>query len=136
MIDPRALQQHFRKVQQRQEPKSVPVPRIPDPKPLTAIEAIVIPEPVVEQKEVPIIEPVVLEIPKVIEEPKQEVHLVIDILPPIGDLIINEIEEEVLEVEETKEKAEPKTDNPYGYSTLKEREENYDPYGYYSGPQF
>lgn len=153
MIDPRALQQHFRSVQQRQEPKRVPVPRVPDPKPLTAIEAIPVPEPIIEQNEIPVIEPIVLEVPKVIEEPKQEVHLVIDVPPPIGDLVIEEIEieelvieeaepivlkepEVVLEVEETKEKVELKTENPYGYSAPKDREEEYDPYGYYSGPKF
>ncbi len=132
MIDPRALQQHFKRVQQRQEPKSVPVPRIPDPKPLTAIEAILIPEPVVEQKEIPVIEPIVLEEPKVIEEPKQEVHLVINVPPPIGNLVIEELEEEVLEQEEIKPKNEPL----YGYSISKDKEEDYDPYGYYSGPKF
>jgi hypothetical protein len=146
VIDPRALQQHFRKVQQKQEPPRASVPRVPDPKPLTAIEAIIVPEPIVEQKEVPVIEPIVLDVPKVIDEPKPEVHLVIDVPPPIGDLVINEIEEEepikieeteeVLEQEETKEKAEPKTENPYGYSAPKERDEDYDPYGYYSGPRF
>ncbi len=138
MIDPRALQQHFKKVQQRQEPSRVSVPRIPDPKPLTAIEVILVPEPIVEEKEIPVIEPIVLEVPKVIKEPKQEVHLVIDVPPPIGDLVIDEIEEpeEVLEQEENVEKAELKTENPYGYSASKEREEDYDPYGYYSGPKF
>ena len=134
MIDPRALQQHFKNVQQRQEPKRVPVPRIPDPKPLTAIEAIPVPEPIIEQKEISVIEPIVLEVPKVIEEPKQEVHLVVDVPPPIGDLVIDKIEElkEVLEQKENTKK----TENPYGYSASKEKEEDYDPYGYYSGPKF
>lgn len=137
MIDPRALQQHFRKVQQRQEPKQVPVPRISYPKPLTAIEAIPVPEPIIEQED--------LSDPTPNKEP---INLVIEVPPPIGDLVVDEIEEgdfletedpkpeEVLEVEETKEKAEPKTENPYGYSALKQREEDYDPYGYYSGPRF
>ncbi len=136
MIDPRALQQHFQKVQQRQEPKLVSVPRISDSKPLTAIEPIVIPKPVVEQKEVPVIEPTVLEVPKIIEEPKQEVHLVIDTLLPIKDLVVDEIKEEILELKETKKRVDPKTENPYGYSVPNSKEEDYDPYRYYSGPRF
>ena len=132
MIDPRALQRHFKKVQQRQEPRMVPVPRVLDSKPLTAIEPIVIPEPVVEKKEIPVIEPIVLEVPKVIEEPKQEVHLVIDTLSPIENLVVDEIEE----VEETKKRVDPKTENPYGYSVPSSKEEDYDPYRYYSGPRF
>ncbi len=139
MIDPRALQQHFKGIQQRQERKRVPVPRVPDPKPLTAIEAISVPELIIEQEE------------EIIPSLKREpINLVIDVPPPIGDLIVDEIEaeepvieknpelesEKVLEVKETKEKAEPITENPYGYSTPEDREEDYDPYGYYSGPKF
>ena len=144
MIDPRALQQHFRGVQQRQEPKRVLVPRVPDPKPLTAIEAISVPEPIIEQVE------------EIIPSPKVEpTDLVINtspIIEEIENLVIEEIEEpkeepvimkepepvpeEVLEVEEIKEKVELKTENPYGYSAPKDREEDYDPYGYYSGPKF
>ncbi len=133
MIDPRALQQHFRKVHQRQEPKSIPVPRIPDPKPLTAIEVIIVPDPVVEQKEIPVIEPIVLEVPKVVEEPKQVMHLVIDVPPPIGDLIINEIEEEG---EELEKETETKIENQPDQSSSNDRDNDYDPYGYYSSPRF
>ena len=130
MIDPRVLQQHFKKVQQRQEPKKVSVPQITDLKPLTAIEAIPVSELIIEQEDLPK------------SAPNKE-SIIIDVSPPIGDLVINEIEkikdtepEEVLEVKETREKAEPITENPYGYIAPKEREEDYDPYGYYSGPRF
>ncbi len=136
MIDPRALQQHFRKVQQRQEPNIVSVPRIPDPKPLTAIEAISVPEPIIEQEEI------IVPVPEIIDL-KEKVNLVIDVPPPIGDITIEEIEieeeqsvpKEVLEQKENTEKGEPKTENPYGYS-VSDREEDYNPYGYYSGPRF
>jgi hypothetical protein len=126
VIDPRALQQHFRKVQQRQEPKQPSVPRVPDSKPLTAIEAIFIPEPIIEQQELPASLP-------------EPIKLIIDVPPPIGDLIIDEIEEVPIEVEETKKELEiekSKIENPYGYSELNDKEDDYDPYGYYSGPRF
>lgn len=80
MIDPRALQQHFRKVHQRQEPKDTPVPRIPDIKPLTAIEAITVQE------------DVLLSTQTAIEESMLTVNLVIDIPPPIDKIIIDESE--------------------------------------------
>jgi hypothetical protein len=127
VIDPRALQQHFRKVQQRQEPTRPSVPRVPDSKPLTAIEAIPIPEPIIEQQELPVL----------LTEP---IKLVIDVPPPIGDLIIDEVEEEEpIKVEEVKKELKtekPKIENPYGYSESSDKEDDYDPYGYYSGPRF
>ncbi len=111
MIDPRALQQHFKKVQQKQEPIRSSVPRIPDPKPLTAIEAISVLEPVIEQEEVsgPVPE---------IKEPKEEINLVINVPPPIGDIVIEETE-----IKEAKASKPPDIND-------------YDPYGYYSGPKF
>ena len=149
MIDPRALQQHFRGVQQRQEPKRVPVPRVPDPKPLTAIEAIPVPEPIIEQVEeiipAPKVEPtdLVIDTPPIIEEIEnlviEEIEELVIEEPKEEPVVIEEPEpvpKEVLEIKETKEKAEPKTENPYGYSAPKEKEEDYDPYGYYSGPKF
>jgi hypothetical protein len=112
MIDPRALQQHFKKINQKQEPKAIPIPRIPDPKPLTAIEAIFVPKPIIEQKED--VNPVP-EINSKIEESKEKINLIIDVPPPIGDLVIEETELEELET----------TNN-----------DDYDPYGYYSSPRF
>ena len=147
MIDPRALQQHFKGVQQRQEPKRIPVPRVPDPKPLTAIEAISVPEPIIEQVEeiVPAskVEPIgpIIDTSPIIEEIEnlviEEIEELVKEEPKEEPVIIKEPEpEEVLETKETKEKVDPITENPYGYSIPKEKEEDYDPYGYYSGPKF
>jgi len=109
MIDPRALQQHFRKVQQNEGPPKIDVPRVPDLEPLTAIQAI--PEP----EEISVPTPDVFDSLK--EEVKEEINLVIDASAPILPIVINEIEEEKLVEEESKE------------------ENVYDPYGYYSGLQ-
>ena len=130
MIDPRALQQHFKKVHQRQEPKKVPIPRIPDLKPLTAIEAILVPEPIIKQENLPVQSP-----------SKEPINLTIEFPPPIGDLIIDEEEEVFLEAEdsgpkEVLEVERPKIENPYGYSGSSGEENDYDPYSYYSGPKF
>jgi hypothetical protein len=103
MIDPRALQQHFRKVQQSERPSKIEVPRVPDLEPLTAIQAI--PEPVLEQEEVPVPASDIFDSLK--EEVREEINLIIDVPPPIPPIVINEIEEESKDV--------------------------YDPYGYYSG---
>lgn len=121
MIDPKALQQHFRKVQQNEKPFKLKVSRIPDLAPLTAVQAISIPveeklpipEIILKQKEVII--PAQTKLKEVEpEQIKEPVNLVINADPPIDAIIINEIEEDV----------EPKKDDVY------------DPYGYYSGPQY
>jgi len=129
MIDPRALQQHFRKVHQKERPPKQEVPRVPDPVPLTAFQAIPVPVeviPVTVQEEVtaPIIPVAVIEeMPKV--EPKKEIiNLVINVPPPIDQIVINDMEDE--DVSEPKETV---------LETSKTIEE-YDPYGYYSGPKF
>jgi len=113
MIDPRALQQHFRKVQQNERPPKIDVPRVPDLEPLTAVQAI--PEPVIEQEELPLPVPSVFDSLK--EEVKEEVNLTVDTSPSIDTLIVNEEQEE----EET--------------LRADIKEDSYDPYGYYSGPQ-
>jgi hypothetical protein len=105
MIDPRALQEHFRKVQQNERPPKIDVPRVPDTKPLTAVQAIS--EPVIKQEQKPI------PAPDIFDSLKEEVSSVIDTSPFTS---INEVEEELVE-EKSKE------------------ENVYDPYGYYSGPQ-
>jgi hypothetical protein len=104
MIDPRALQQHFQQVQQNERPIKVDVPRIPDSEPLTAIQAI--PEPVIEQEQLPVSD--------IFDSLKEEINLVIDVPPPPPPIVINVIEEdkELVEVEN--------------------KEDSYDPYGYYS----
>jgi hypothetical protein len=133
VIDPRALQQHFKKIHQRQEPDESFIPRISNSKPLTAIKAVQVLEPIIEQEELT-------------SQVAIPVNLVIDVPPPIGDLFINEIEEEepiknkeqkeVLEVEKKKEKIETRLENPYGYSTQNDIKDDYNPYEYYSGPRF
>jgi hypothetical protein len=113
MIDPRILQQHFRKVQEREMPPKPEIPRIPDPEPLTAVQAIPIPEPVIEQKvELP-------PAPKLKIEEKELINLIINTSTPLDSLIIDEVEdiEEKIELEQKEESV-------------------YDPYGYYSKAEF
>jgi hypothetical protein len=167
MIDPRALQQHFKKVNQRQEPKQIPVPRVPDVKPLTTVQAISIipPVPAVEPtKEPEVIQPTIdtsllqeelkevtqalttlkqslsevskIEIPKI--EPVTitvPVSVVVEEKPlPIEPkpIIVEEVKPVIKQEEET-----TKEETPYGYSAPKKRDlEEYNPYGYYSGPSF
>jgi hypothetical protein len=105
MIDPRALQQHFQKVQQSEKPPKIEVPRVPDLEPLTAIQAI--PEPVLEQEKIPVPASDIFNSLK--QEIKEQINLIIDVPPSIAPIIIDEIEEE-------------------------SKEGIYDPYGYYSGP--
>ena len=107
MIDPRILQQHFQKVQEREMPPKPEIPRIPDPEPLTAIQAIPTPEPVIEQ------EVELSPVPELEVEEKEPINLIVNVPPPIDSLIVDEIEDE------------PSED----YTT-------YDPYGYYSSPKF
>jgi len=117
MIDPRALQQHFRQVQQNEQPTKVDVPRIPDLNPLTAVQAI--PEPILEQEKIDIVSDVFNSLRdettktgiELIEEP---VDLIIDIQEPIDAIHINEVEDPLISSNETLSS------------------DSYDPYGYYS----
>lgn len=159
MIDPRALQQHFNKVRQREQPQKQLVPRVPDLKPLTAVQAIPVIEPVVlEPMQPAVIEPIVLpsvdtsELQKELLEVTQALTTLKQALtqtPQIEPVTITvpvsvaTIVTEVKEVEEELiiKKPEPKPveeENPYGYSTPKSQDdkEEYNPYGYYSGPLF
>jgi len=156
VIDPRALQQHFRKVQLRQEPKHIPVPRIPDPKPLTAIEAIQIPEVI---KEPEIIQPTIdtsqlqeelKEVTQALTTLKQSLSetsmIEIPKLNPVTitvpvSVIVEEkpaiFESKPIETKEIKPKIKKVDENPYGFSIPENRDtEEYNPYGYYSGPRF
>lgn len=118
MIDPRALQQHFKKFQKAPTTTKQPIPQITLNEPLTTMQAVtvLIEEDVIEQPKELVITPIKAEIPK-LKNPKQKIDLVIDAPPPIDDIFINEIEE-------PKEILKAKTI------------EEYDPYGYYSGPKF
>jgi hypothetical protein len=139
MIDPRALQQHFKKIHRAEIPAKPDVPRVPDINPLTAVQAIFVPEQKKENEEYIITEqpfaeksePVIVVtsnetlFSKKEEEVEEKIpiNLVINVDPPIDSIIINEFEEEVLndlstEIEE------------------KNTENEYDPYGYYSGPRY
>jgi hypothetical protein len=132
MIDPRILQQHFRNVQQRQIPRKALIPTIPDPKPLTAIEAIPIPETIITQDTISNTEVTIQQEEKKSIKPAQEpINLVINMPPPIENIVIEEIEIEdsILDTEKVQTLQEEKIEN------LKS-EEIYDPYGYYSGPRF
>ena len=129
MIDPRALQQHFRNVHQKERPQKQDVPRVPDPVPLTAVQAI--PVPVIEaQEEVVLPSPLVTNETITAKPEKEIVDLLINFPPPIDKIIINEIEEEIVETEKEDNEA-----TIQDYKTNKTIEE-YDPYGYYSGPKF
>lgn len=113
MIDPRALQQHFRKVHQQTQPKKQDIPRIQETVPLTAFQAINMPA---EQKSSDIVTE------QIQEQVKESVNLIINMPAPIDCIFIDDIEEEIEQtsVVEVKEKI----------------EDDYDPYGYYSGPRF
>jgi hypothetical protein len=110
MIDPRALQQHFRKVQQSEIPPKIEVPRVPDLEPLTAIQAI--PEPVIEQKQIPI------PAPDIFNSLKEETNLTVDLIDTtpivINDEIVKEEEKEKLIVP-VKEDIDKDVYDPYGY---------------------
>lgn len=123
VIDPRALQQHFQKVHQREQPKKPEVPRVPDLEPLTAIQAI--PLPIKVTPTTLIQEEYIDQIPKTVIE-KELVNLLINVPKPIDKIIINEIEEDVIE------------SNKKSIQNLETSQsiEEYDPYGYYSGPKF
>ena len=122
MIDPRVLQQHFKKVHQKEQPLKQDVPRVPDLAPLTAVQAIFVPSEPVDliEQEIPITD---FEKTAELSQEKETVNLVINVPPSIGKIVINDFEEEV-------------EDNPYGYTNSKQQVEDYDPYGYYPGPKF
>lgn len=110
MIDPRVLQQHFQKVQQREIPATPAVPRITNTIPLTTIQAIPT-ETIIE--ELPIIEEL-LPIETVTET--QTVNKEPEVIEPL-------VIEEILPSKEQ-------------LPEIIKNNDNYDPYGYYSGPKF
>ncbi len=123
MIDPRALQQHFLKVNQRPEFKKAPIPRISEPKPLTAIQAIPVPVPIIEEL---VTTKLNEQHPTVVNN--EPVNLVINVPPSIENLVVEEVEID--------EPAETENEPIYENSVIADKEESYDPYGYYSGPRF
>jgi len=108
MIDPRALQQHFNNVRQKEQPPAKLIPRVPDPISLVAGHVVPITEPILETE---------------IEEPK--VQEVIEVPQEV------EIEPLVAPIPEIKE-----TPIVEDRPVAKEEPDVYDPYGYYSGPVF
>jgi hypothetical protein len=157
MIDPRALQQHFKKVNQRIEPKKALIPRISEIKPLTAIQTISVPESIKEPETIqPVIDTSQLqeelrEVTQALATLKQSLSEASKIEPVTITVPVSVVVEEKLAITETETKpvviqeTKPNTknkelkeeDNPYGYSITKKRDtEEYNPYGYYSGPRF
>jgi hypothetical protein len=136
VIDPRALQQHFLKVNQRPEFKKAPIPRILEPKPLTAIQAIPVPVPIIEE----LVTKQNEQLPTVVNN--EPVNLIINVPPPIENLVVEEVEidepPETEKQEEILEKSQLKAENelPYESPVITDKEESYDPYGYYPGPRF
>lgn len=143
VIDSRALQQHFNKVRQREQPPKQIAPRISDLKPLTAVQVIV---PVQEPQQ--IIEPIqpivdtselqkeLLEVTQAHTTLKQSLTQTPQI-EPVTITVPVSVATIVTEIKETKE--EPiEEESPYGYSVLEKQSEtdDYNPYGYYSGPLF
>lgn len=105
MIDPRALQQHFNKVQKQQPQQKQLIPQVTLSEPLTTMQAVAV---IVEE---PNIVPIKAKLPKIKTEPlKEKIDLIINEPPPIDKIVINETEEKTIE--------------------------EYDPYGYYTGPKF
>ena len=145
MIDPRALQQHFRRVNENKQPQKNTVPRIPDPKPLTSIQTVIVPtetkidvSPTIDTSD---LQKELLEVTQALTTLKQSLTQTPQIEPvtltvPVSvTTIITEIKEEP-----KKETSAPviEKENPYGYSSLKNEDDNneYNPYGYYSRPLF
>lgn len=131
MIDPRALQQHFRKVQQQQIPQKQTVPRIPDLTPLTAVQAIPILEPIQPTIDTSKLQEELLGVTQALTTLKQTLspNPVIDTTTAIAPLSVNPVVHEVYEVA----KIETNTEKTDDTNTVKN---DYDPYGYYSGPLF
>ena len=108
MIDPRALQQHFNKVRQKEKPPAPAIPRVPDPIPLATGHVVPISEPILETTtEEPEMQEEVIEVPQEIQ-----IEPIIAPIPKIQELA------PVIE------------DEP----VIKEESDVYDPYSYYSGP--
>lgn len=145
MIDPRALQQHFRRVHENKQPQKNTVPRIPDTKPLTAIQTIIVPAetknditPTIDTSD---LQKELLEVTQALTTLKQSLTQTPQIEPvtltvPVSvTTVITEIKEEP-----KKETVIPvvEKETPYGYSPLKNEDDNneYNPYGYYSRPLF
>jgi len=127
MIDPRLLQQHFKRVHINEQPLKPEIPRVPDIEPLTAARAIPIPVveekilmPAIEQKNFPIIPPiqVIQAIPQV--KQKESTAAIIETEPCVETATIKGIETPSCEALVQ----EPEQSN----------DDTYDPYGYYSGP--
>lgn len=133
MIDPRALQQHFRKIHEKQLPRAVEpsIPRILDSAPLTAIQPVIIEQKIDTSK----LQEELLEVTQALTTLKQSLSQT-PIIEPITVTVPVSV---ATIVNEPELKKEPEDKNPYGYSAPKLEDkdiEEYNPYGYYSGPRF
>lgn len=147
MIDPRALQQHFKRVHEKQKPQkpSFSVARVPEPVSLTAIQPVSIPEPIQPKVDTSELQKELLEVTQALTTLKQCLTQTPQIEPvtitvPVS--VVTEIKQENIKTETAsiqQPKNEPQEEEtPYGYTNPKtDRElEEYNPYGYYSGPKF
>lgn len=120
MIDPRALQQHFRKVHEKQLPQNPEpsVPRIAITEPLTAVKAITIPvEPIIDTSE---LQKELLEVTQALTTLKQSLTQTPQIeVEPITITVPVSVTTTTIEINDQEE-----------------INDDYDPYGYYSGPKF
>lgn len=147
MIDPRALQQHFKKVHQKQEAPRNLIPRITETKPLTSIQPIQIPT----EELIPVIQPII-DTSMLQEELKEVTEALVTLKQSLSEtsIEVSKIEPITITtpvsviVEEkpitVKSDSVPikEEENLYGYSPIPERPESddYNPYGYYFGPKF
>lgn len=149
MIDPRALQQHFRRVHEKQQPQQPKptIPRVPDPISLTAIQPVIISEPIQPKVDTSELQKELLEVTQALTTLKQSLTQTPQIEPVTNTVpvsVITEIKQETIKTETLdipvikKESEQIEQGDPYGYSTPEQNKEleEYNPYGYYSGPKF
>lgn len=124
MIDPRALQQHFKNVNQRQPPSENIIPRVPDLRPLTGIESISVIQTVVDTS-------------KLQEELKEATEALITLKQSLSEVSKFEPVTITVPVTVAVEQPVPVTSNTViNKQSEVVEEEDYNPYGYYSGPKF
>lgn len=126
MIDPKALHAHFKNVNQRHKPPEDLIPRVPDIKPLTGIEPITITP---EESKPQIIQPII-DTTKLQEELKEVTEALATLKQSLSEAA--KIETVTVPVTVAIEQTIPvQVSEP-----VEEPEEEYNPYGYYSGPKF
>lgn len=131
MIHPKALQQHFKKIQERQMPLKPLIPNTVEATPLTSIQAINISEPTLLKVDTSELQKELLEVTQALTTLKQTLTQTPQIEPETVTVPVS------VTINEPKNISKNIEDTPYGYSKLKiENKQDYNPYGYYSGPLF